>query len=136
MKRNATPAILCFLLLTAFGCQQQVSTALSSSTVSVGPFSVDSESGLADGQAFGVDFKAMGASSVSVKFNLSGNPAQSSVSTIKLADDLSIELQTISDGDLVDFRLNGTKICDLEKGDKVVIDEERNVTVNGDAPKQ
>jgi hypothetical protein len=49
-----------------------------------------------------------------------------------LADDLTIELVTKDEGKLVNFRLNGRNFGDLKRGDKVVIDEERNVTVNGE----
>ena len=126
MKRPISFYVYGILIMTLLGCQKHTAPP----TVSVGSFHVNSNTGFADGQAFGINFKAKGASRAKVNFNLSGNPKQSSSSTITLADDLKIELQTMDEGKSVAFQLNGREICNLAKGDEVVIDEERNVTVN------
>lgn len=42
---------------------------------------------------------------------------------MKLADDLNIELETTNADDSVAFRLNGNNVCDLTKGDDVVLPE-------------
>lgn len=127
MKQQITIAAFCVLLFALSGCQEQAGNT----SVAVGPFSVNSDTGLADGQAFGIEFEAMGASKSEVKFMLSGNSQDSSNASITLADDLHIKLKTMNEGKSVAFQLNGKEICNLAPGDKVVINEERNVTVNG-----
>ncbi len=129
MKRPISFFVYGILFMTLLGCQKQTAPP----TVSVGSFHVNSNTGFADGQAFGINFKAKRASRAKVNFNLSGNPKQSSSSTITLADDLKIELQTMDEGKSVAFQLNGRKICNLAKGDEVIVDEDRNVTVNRNA---
>lgn len=129
MKQQISMAALCVLLALP-GCKEQAAPT----SVTVGPFRVNRDTGLADGQAFGVDFQAMGASSSEVEFKLSGNSQHSSSTSITLGDDLKIELRTMKQGSSVAFQLNGKEVCNLARGDQVVIDEERNVTVNGGAP--
>lgn len=128
MKHQVVLTIFCILLLALPSCQK----GTASSSVSVGPFNVNSDTGMANGQAFGIDFKAAGASRAEVSFELHGNPQHSSLAEITLAQDLNIELETMNDGNSVAFQLNGTKIGNLAKGDEVVIEEDRNVTVNGE----
>jgi hypothetical protein len=100
--------------------------------LSAGPFQVDSNTGLATGQALGIDFEVMGASWAQLKADL--RPGQSHGRTeITLADDVMIQLEMFSEGSAITFKLNGNNFDDLEEGDKVVIDEDRNVTVNGTA---
>lgn len=128
MKHQAVVATFCALLLALPGCQKDTT----SSSVSVGPFNVNSDTGMASGQAFGIDLKAAGASGAEIKFELHGNPQYSSRAEITLADDLNIKLETMNEGDAVAFQLNGKKYGTLAQGDEVAIDEERNVTVNGE----
>ena len=128
MKHQVVIATLCCLLLALSSCQKETA----SSSVSVGPFNVNSDTGMANGQAFGIDFKAAGVSGAEVTFELHGNPQYSSRAEITLADDLNIELETVNEGNSVAFQLNGKKFGNLSKGDEVVIEEERNVTVNGE----
>ena len=47
-------------------------------------------------------------------------------------EDLKIKLETMNEGTSVAFQLNGRKFGSLGKGDEVVIDKARNVTVNGE----
>lgn len=82
--------------------------------------------------AFGIDFEVAGADRAESESEVHGNPKYSSRAKITLADDLTIELVTKHEGKLVSFRLNRRNFGDLKRGDKVVIDEERNVTVNGE----
>jgi hypothetical protein len=129
MKQQIAVATFCVLLLALASCREE--TAFSS--VSVGPFHVNDDTGMGNGQALGVDFEVAGASRAEVTFDLSTNPQRSSRAEITLADDLKIELETRNEGNSVAFELNGKKFGNLAKGDEVVIDEERNVTVNGEA---
>ncbi len=93
---------------------------------------MNSDTGVATGKdAFGIDFEVAGATRASSRFELHGNTKYSSWAEITLADDLRIRLATRDEGSLVTFQLNGRNFGDLKRGDQVVIDEERNVTVNG-----
>jgi hypothetical protein len=128
MKQQIAIVTCCVLLLALPSCQKRTA----SSSVSAGAFNVNSDTGMANGQAFGIEFRAAGCSSAEVKCDIQGNTQFSSRAEISLADDLKIELETMDDGNSVAFQLNGKKIGNLAKGDEVVIEEDRNVTVNGE----
>ena len=127
MKLHTIIASLCALLFALVSCGRKTT-----STTSVGPFNVDGDTGMATGQAFGIGFKAAGATGAEVTSNLSGSNQSSSRAEITLADDLKIALETAEEGDSVAFQLNGKKLGNLEKGDEVTIGEDRDVTVNGE----
>jgi hypothetical protein len=128
MKHQTIITTLCALLLGLLGCERKTIYP-----VSDGSFSVNSDTGMATGKdAFGIDFEVVGADRAESKSEVHGNPKYSSRAEITLADDLTIELVTKDEGKLVNLRLNGRNFGDLKRGDKVVIDEERNVTVNGE----
>lgn len=124
MKHQTSVVTLCAIFLSGGGCERKASSV-------VGPFDVNGETGMATGQAFGIEFKAAGASGVEVKSDLSGSPESSSRTDITLADDLKIKLQTMDEGKSVAFELNGRKLGNLERGDKVEIEKGRSVVVNG-----
>lgn len=86
----------------------------------------------ANGQAFGIQFKAEGASGMRTTSELDTSRKSSSKAVITLADDLKIKLQTKPKSELVAFELNGKSFGDLKAGDKVEIAKDRSVTVNGE----
>ena len=129
MKHQTIITTLCALLIALLGCERKTTYP----PVSDGSFSVNSDTGMATGKdAFGIDFEVAGADRAESESEVHGNPKYSSRAKITLADDLTIELVTKHEGKLVSFRLNRRNFGDLKRGDKVVIDEERNVTVNGE----
>jgi hypothetical protein len=127
MKRPLTLALFCTLLLAVIGCESQKSSVIS------GPFHVDSNTGRATGQALGVTFEVAGATGVRTVNQLAaGTPEHTSARIeITLADDLILRLEMLEGGGPISFKVNGSDFAALKKGDKVVIDENRNVTVNG-----
>ncbi len=125
MKHQTLLVTFCALLLLVAGCEKPAAP------VTTGPFNVNSETGMATGQALGIDFNVAGADGAKVKSDLSGSPESSSRAEITLADDLKINLQTMDEGKSVRFELNGTDFGNLEKGDKVEIAKDRSVMVNG-----
>jgi hypothetical protein len=128
MKHQTIIATLCVLLFALLGCEQKAAT----SSPSVGPFDVNSDSGRATGKVFGVDFEVAGASRAEVDFQLSGAAQSSSRAEITLADDLKIELVTKNDGDAGNFQMNGERFGVVERGDQVTINADRKVAVNGE----
>ena len=126
MKFQTIIATTC-VLLALNGCEQKPVTS-----AAVGPFNVNSETGTATGQAFGIEFNVTGASGAEVTSDLSGSPKSPSQAMITLADDLKINLATTNEGNSVTFELNGTHFGSLERGDKVEIEKSRNVIVNGE----
>lgn len=125
MKHQTFLATFCAILLSVMGYET------SAAPVAVGPFHVNSETRMATGQAFGIDFKVAGASRAEVTSDISGSPTSSSRAEITLADDLKIKLQTMAKGQSVTFDLNGKSFGNLERGDKVEIGKGRSVMVNG-----
>ncbi len=125
MKYRTILATFCAILLAVVGCERK------ETPVAVGPFNVSRDTGVATGQAFGIEFNVEGASGAEIKSDLSGSPKSSSRTEITLADDLKIKLQTINEGKSVTFELNGKNFGDLKRGDKVEIEKSRNVLVNG-----
>lgn len=103
------------------------------SGVSSGPFKVDGKTGVATGHALGIDFVVAGATGVQTRNQVAaGKPKNSSASLeITLADDAIIRLEMLEAGGPISFHLNGSDIGSLKAGDKVAIDEQRKVTVNG-----
>lgn len=119
-------AVVVTLLLASLGCGNNATP------VNVGPFSVDGDTGVATGQAFGIKFNTARGTKVeviSVALDSSGTVQRAAIT---LADDLRIDLQTVEGAESATFQLNGRQFGILQAGDAVGIDEERNVTVNGD----
>ena len=125
MKHQTLLVTFCAILLSVVGCERKAAP------VAVGPFHVNSETGMATGQALGIEFKVAGASGAEVTSDLSGSPQSSSRVEITLADDLKIKLQAMDEGNSVSFELNGKNFGNLERGDKVEIEKDRSVVVNG-----
>lgn len=127
MTTPVTLALFGILLTSLAGCDTETSSTSS------GPFNVDGSTGRATGQALGITFEVSGATGVETK-NLSkaGKPEHTSARTeITLADDAIIYLEMLKGGSPISFQLNGTDFGALKEGDHVVIDEARNVKVNG-----
>lgn len=127
MKHKTIITTFC-ALLALLGCDRK---AISTSSV-VGPFNVSSDTGIATGQAFGIEFKIAGASGAEIASDISSSSKSSSRTEITLADDLKIKLKTMNEGTSVTLDLNGKNFGTLERGDKVEIEKNRNVMVNGE----
>jgi hypothetical protein len=90
---------------------------------------VDGNTGRATGKALGINFEVFGANDVELK---ASKPAEAHARReIMLAGDAVIHLEMLERGSPISFQLNGTDLGALREGDNVVIDEQRNVTVNG-----
>lgn len=126
MKPQLLPISFCALLLSLLGCENKQTAPVTS-----GPFTVNSDTGIATGQVLGIDLKAAGADGAKVKSDLSGAPQSPSQAHITLADDLKLKLQTIDEGKSISLELNGKPFGNLAKGDKLEIAKDRSVTVNG-----
>ena len=123
MQHRSRLALSCTFLMALVGCERN------ESSLSAGPFKVNGTTGIATGQALGIDFEVAGATGVQSEWDL--KPGQSSGRVeVALADDGKIQVELLSGGRPITFQLNGTNYGTLEVGDKVVIDEDRNVTVN------
>jgi hypothetical protein len=121
------------LLLTFAGCNNSASPVIPPTT---GDF-VKNQSGVGTAEVFGIEFR--------VKVNSRGartedrihanfvDPEQSSArKRFTFGDEITIQLDSINEAE-VSFLLNDQDFGTLNVGDKVVIDEERNVEVNGTA---
>lgn len=132
MRHQAILALLCGIGAALVACKSKPAD------FSVGPFDVDGDTGIATGRAMGVDFSVAGASEAEVRFDANLKPGEpdktSGNAEITLADDLRIELEMTEGGRSVGFRLNGKEMGDLEPGDRVVIDADKGVTINGVKP--
>ena len=124
MKHRSIIAAVCTLLVAIAGCGNDATP------VDVGPFSVDGDTGVATGQAFGIEFNAAQATGVELTSGTLNESGTSQRAQITLAADLRIELQTVDGAAGFTFQLNGRDFGTLQTGDAVAIDEERNVTVN------
>lgn len=127
MKPNTILFALCVLLLSLPGCNRRTVTT----SASVAAFNVNSDTGVATGQALGIEFIAAGASGAAITSKASGSPESSSRMEIALADDLKIDLETMEEGKSVAFQMNGKSYGHLKTGDKVEIGKDRSVMVNG-----
>lgn len=127
MKRPSKLALFGTLFVALVGCQAET-TSLSS-----GSFNVNGNTGVATGEALGIYFEVANATGVQSKALLkAGQPEHTSARTeITLADDAVIQLEMLESGSPISFQLNGKEFGTLNEGDRVVIDENRNVTVNG-----
>lgn len=125
MNYKAIIATFCVILFSMVSCEKRFRNA------NVGPFAVNSDTGSASGLAFGIEFKAEGATGVETKSDLATSQKSSSETEITLADDLKIKLQTKEKSEAVSFELNGKSYGELKEGDKVEIAKDRTVTVNG-----
>jgi hypothetical protein len=127
MKYKKIIAIFC-ALFALLGCdKEEILTP-----AKFGPFNVNTDTGVATGQAFGIEFSMVGATGAEFKTRLSGAVKIPSWAEITLAEDLKIRLQTIIGSTAVDFDFNGKNYGKLESGDKVEIDKSRNLIVNGE----
>lgn len=117
MKHPTRISISCALLLALVGCERAP---------------VNSDAGMAEGKALGIDLVVARASRVETESEVHGNPQGSSRAEVTLGDDLRIEPVTMVGGQAVAFQLYGRSFCRLERGYEVGIDGERKVTVNGE----
>ena len=119
------------LLLTLAGCG-------GSSTPTIPPTAGDfvkNNDGIGTAQVFGIDFSVTANSSgASTGDAIDANfvdPEQSSArKRFTLGDDITIQLDSVDESE-VRFMFNDQDFGTLNVGDKVVIDDERNVEVNG-----
>ncbi|SHK46785.1 hypothetical protein SAMN02745181_3858 [Rubritalea squalenifaciens DSM 18772] len=125
MKNHSLLIALFAFLLALVGCEKETRN------FSVGPFEVNSKTGIATGQALGVEFAVAGASQAQTESKIGTPDYSSGRATITLAADVTIELKQLEDNKGIAFQCNGKKYPTLTKGDKVVIDEVRKVTING-----
>lgn len=127
MKQTLALAISGIVLASLLGCVGE------KTSISSGSFHVDSNTGLAIGEALGIEFEVANATGVHTVSQLSaGKPEHTSAQLeIKLAEDLTIRLEMLEAGGPVSLEVNDVEITTLNAGDRVVIDEDRNVTVNG-----
>jgi len=125
------PKIISLVLLALVGCGGTSTPAIPPTT---GDF-VKNNDGVGTAEVFGIDF--------SVRVNSSGastddaihanfvHPEQSSArKRFTLGDDITIQLDSV-DESKVRFIFNDQDFGTLNTGDKVVIDDERHVEVNG-----
>lgn len=126
MKYRAGLITLCVVFFSLVGCDREATP------FTVGPFDVNSDTGVATGNALGVDFAVAGASGARLESG-PGKVPGSGRAGITLADDLKIDLEMAEGGETITFLMNGKEFGDLEKGDKVEIDQARNVKVNDTA---
>ncbi len=119
------------LLLALVGCG-------SNSTPPIPPTSGDfvkNQDGLGTAQVLGIDFRVKAKSSgTSTQDAIQANFVDADKSTARkrftIGDDIAIQLESV-DKTEVRFVLNDQDYGSLNVGDKVVIDDERNVEVNG-----
>ena len=96
---------------------------------------VKNDKGAGTAQVFGIDFSVrVNSGGASTDFAIDANfvePEQSSArKRFTLGDDITIQLDSIDESE-VRFVFNDQDFGTLNVGDKVVIDDERNVEVNG-----
>ena len=127
MKSLSFTTVFCAIIISLIGCQKSTPTA----AVSSPSISLNSDTGIATGQFFGITFSCEGAEGVETKNQISGNPKHSSHSEVTLAPDLTMKLQTLEEGKSVSLKLNDKIYPNLSVGDKVEINKAREVTVNG-----
>lgn len=126
MKLKNIIALFCaFMVLQGCDKEEIVTPA------KFGPFNVNTDTGVATGQAFGIKFNMAGATGAEFKTRLTGAVKIPSWAEITLAEDLKFRLETMIGSSSVDFQFNGKNYGKLESGDKVEIDRSRNVMVNG-----
>lgn len=125
------PRILLLVLAAIVGCGGPTTPPIPNSTNDF----VDNKNGVGTARVWNIDFQVLGTSggvsaetAIDVDFT---NPDHSDSTTrFRLGDDLTIQLNTIDKYD-IGFLFNDQDYGVLHLQDKVVIDEERNVTVNG-----
>ncbi len=119
------------LLLTLVGCGNNSTPAIPPTS---GDF-VKNSDGVGTAKVFGVEFSvnvnSSGASS-SDSFRLDAVDPDKSVAQKRftIGDDVAVELESIDESE-VSFLFNDQDYGYLKVGDKVVIDDERNIEVNG-----
>ncbi|WP_226895721.1 hypothetical protein [Luteolibacter marinus] len=128
MNRRSLFVTLCVLLFPILGCERKAAPP----AATVGPFEVNGDSGVANGEAFGIKFKVAGSTGAKTTSALSGSPESSSRAEILLGDHLRIELETVADTDQIVFRLNSRSYGKLQRGDEVEIGVDQDVMVNGE----
>ncbi|WP_442484518.1 hypothetical protein [Aeoliella sp. SH292] len=123
--------IVPLVLLVIAGCTKTSAPAL---PPTAGDF-VKNNDGVGTAQVFGIDFSVRANSSgVSTDDTINADftdPKQSRASKrFTLGDDVAIQLESVNASE-VRFQFNDQDFGILKVGDKVVIDDERNVEVNG-----
>lgn len=119
------------LLLMLVGCSGSSAPAVPPTT---GDF-VKNNEGVGTAQIFGIDFRvdvnSSGTSSDdAIDANFVDTKSSSARKHFSIGDDIKIELDSIDESE-VRFIFNGQDFGTLNVGDKVVIDDARNVEVNG-----
>ncbi len=123
--------IFALVLLALAGCGKTSTPAL---PPTAGDF-VKNDNGIATAQAFGIDFSVRANSGgASTNDAIEANfvePQQSrATKRFTLGDDIAIQLDSVNESE-VRFMFNDQDFGILKVGNKVVIDDERNVEVNG-----
>lgn len=123
--------ILCLLLLALVGCGGTSTPAIPPTT---GDF-VKNSDGVGTARVLGIDFSVRVDSSGSttddaIHANLVDPEQSSARKRFTLGDDITIQLDSVDEA-VVRFMFNDQDFGTLDVGDKVVIDDERNVEVNG-----
>ena len=124
----------CTLLIALVGCGEKISTKkVGTFPPTAGDF-VKNLDGRGTAQVWGMTFDVAepndGASGSSFEGTLSHSEKTDARHTITMGDDVNIRLEKVP-GSGITFQFNGENYGTLEVGDNVVIDKERNVTVNG-----
>jgi hypothetical protein len=125
--------IVPLLLLALVGCGNTVTPAI---PPTAGDF-VENREGVGTAQVFGIQFRvAANSSGASTKSSTEANFVDAGKSSARkrfaFGDDIAIQLESIDQSE-VRFMFNDQDFGNLNVGDKVVIDAEQNVEVNGTA---
>ncbi len=131
MKHRLIFATFCTLLFAIVGCKKR---EIITYPPSKGDFVTNSD-GLGTARVWGIDFEVAelvgGDSGSEFEGMLHSNPEQTDARIkITFGDDVKIRLEKVP-GSPITFQLNGKDYGALKLADKVAIDKERNVTVNG-----
>lgn len=123
--------IICILLLAIVGCGTQPTPAIPPTSDDF----VKNGNGVGTARVFGIDFRMKTDSSgASAQTEISANFVEPERSTARkrfsLGDDVTIELESIDESQ-VRFVFNKQDFGILYVGDEVVIDDQRDVEVNG-----
>jgi hypothetical protein len=134
MRHRWIFATFCTLLIALVGCGEKISTK---NVVIFPPADgdfVNNLDGRGTAQVWGMTFEVAepigGVSGSFFEGMLSHSEKTDARHTIKMGDDVNILLEKVP-GSGITFQFNGENYGTLEVGDNVVIDKERNVTVNG-----
>lgn len=123
--------IIALALLAVVGCSKPASPAL---PPTAGDF-VTNKDGVGTARAFGIDFSVRvnsrgAATDAAIEANFVDPTKSAARKRFTLGDDVTIQLDGV-DESTARFTFNDQDMGILKVGDKVVIDEKRNVEVNG-----